>query len=112
MSIREQYGLEFQKRSIEGYGVLPFVYQKVEGGPNSTLLFIGKLSQFEIESLIYDIEQCLINEQNFDEFFLSDSIEDTTIAYDYPNVKINDLLIISMQNLKQLLNEWNNYILS
>ena len=110
--MREQYELVFQKRSIDGYGVLPFVFQKVEGGSNSALLFIGKLNRFEIESLIYDLDQSLIDGQNFDELFLSDSIEDITItiAYDYPNVIINNLLIISMQNLKRLLNEWNHYI--
>ena len=111
MTKREQYGLIFTKRHLFQHGVLPFVEVEREVGHNSVLsLLIGDLSESLTTSFIYDLKGCLNSKGNIDEGFFSDSVEDMDIFYKYPNVEINNLFTIPMEDMLGLLEEWSVFI--
>ena len=50
------------------------------------------------------------SENNIDEGFHSSSIEHITIKYEYPNINIDDILILPMSDFMELLAEWKDFI--
>ncbi len=109
MSKREQFDLTFYKKLFDGQ-----IYYECSSNHHhndySSLCFISRLSKFESVSLRNDLKQCIDFETNVDEGFFSDSVEDRSIIYQFPNVNIDDILIISMLDLKELLDEWHIFI--
>lgn len=105
MTKHEQYGLIFYKQNHLDR-IIPLAVQQVDYSSNSALQFISRLSKHEIESLIYDLERCLNSQGNIDEGFFSGSVEDIDILYVYPNINIDNVLLISMQDMKIILQEW------
>ena len=110
MSKRTQYGLEFYNRSINSRKINICQLKTQDGGNNSLLSFMTHLSINDCQNFIADLTGCLAGHTNVDEGFLSDSVEDINISYNYPNVIIEDILIIPMQDLKDLLQEWLEFI--
>lgn len=109
MSRRKQYGLIFYKKQIDGINYNISV-QNNPGGLNSVLAFLDNLSKKECEAFINDLNSCLNANGNIDEGFFSDSVEHMKINYNYPNVNIDDILIVQMQEMKELLMEWLDFI--
>lgn len=110
MSKREQYGLLFNKVRNSDGEISPYVSERVPVTYNSVLIFIDGLDQFECESLISDLERCINGQGNVDEGFFSDGVEHMTILYQYPNINIDNVLIMPMQDMKELLQEWLAFI--
>lgn len=110
MSKSEEYNLMFYKKIIDGVKYNICVQKVPDGDENSVLTFLDCLSFFECESFIRDLEICINNNENIDEGFFSGSIEHIKITYDYPNINIDGILIISMQDMKALLLEWKDFI--
>ncbi len=110
MTKREQYGLIFEKRDIKGIGIFYSAEQKIPGDDYSVLTYIDRLSVPEVEGFIEDLNISLNQGSNYDDGYSSNSIEDISIMYDYPNVNIEDILIISMVDMRDLLIEWLDFI--
>lgn len=107
---REQYGLIFNKKVLSNGSTVSVAIQKkyIEGF--CALIFINRLDQNECKGFIYDLNRCISLQRNSDEVFFSDGVEDMEIMYQYPNVNIDNVLIISMQDMKGLLEEWLEFI--
>lgn len=110
MTKREQYGLIFDKMQVEGFGIRDFIRQRNPGGSNGILIYIGRLDEEETKAFINDMNQSLNLGRNYDDGFLTDSVEHLTITYEYPNVKWDNILTISMIDLRDLLIEWLDFI--
>ena len=114
MSKREQYGLSFDRNELSSSPIL-YVATSINKNTypyNSVLTFVNSCSIFECKSLIEDLDRCITSEGNVDEGFFSDCVENRSILYQYPNVNIDDLLIIPMQDLKELLQEWLDFTIT
>lgn len=111
MTKREQYGLSFYKKKNSFDGAIENICKR-EGSINeyNHLQILTQFSQIETTDLIEEIENAL-NGKYYEEYFTSDPIEFVSIKLAYPNVIFgeNDL-IISMQDLKDLLQEWLAFI--
>lgn len=110
MSKREQYGLLFNKIKLSNGEIAVVITEKTSGGDNSVLTFMRGLSRPECESFINDLNNGINDHGNVDEGFFSDSVEHMSILYQYPNINIDDVLIIPMQEMKSLLEEWLLFI--
>jgi hypothetical protein len=110
MSKREEYGLLFNKVRIDNGELLNTVSQRTPGGKNSVLLFIRRLDVVDCRSFIYDLNGCIASEANIDDCYCSDTVEDMVIQYWYPNVNVDDVLIIPMTDMRGLLQEWLEFI--
>ena len=110
MSKRETYNLKFYKKVIENINYNICVQEGNGGEDYSVLTFLGNLSIQESQSFANDLALCLNSGGNIDEGFFSDSIEHISITYEYPNVNIDDILLISMLDMKSLLTEWIDFI--
>ncbi|RYX81614.1 hypothetical protein EON73_04710 [bacterium] len=110
MSIQSQYGLSFNKTMNSNGDLIPFVSQINRIGYNSVLTLISLINIQECQSFIRDLDRCINEKGNIDEGFFSDSVENRTILYNYPNVIIDDLFTIPMVDLKHLLGEWLSFI--
>jgi hypothetical protein len=110
MSKLNKYTLKFVKRKLSDGSVYPIVIQEVKGSDNSVLVFINGLDKHDCESFIYDLDRCIEGQANADEGFFSDSVEHIKIIYNYPNINIDDILSMPMQDMKELLEEWLNFI--
>ena len=107
MLMREKYGLLFNKiKSDNNKMTTSLVTQKVPGGNNSVLVFMYSIDEHECKSFIYDLNYCLNNKENIDDGFVSDGVEYMKILYEYPNVNLDDILLIPMIDMKVLLEEW------
>lgn len=107
-----QYGLLFNKKVLSNGAVVPIVTQKKHVQKYSILTFINRLDQHDCEGFIYDLNRSIDLHGNSDEGFFSDSVEDMEILYQYPYVIIDDILTISMEDMKGLLEEWLSFITS
>ncbi|GGG91642.1 hypothetical protein [Pedobacter zeae] len=110
MSKLKKYTLQFVKRKLSNGTVYPNVLQETNGSNNSVLSFIEALDKHDCESFIYDLDRCIDGHTNVDEGFFSDSVEHMDILYEYPYVNIDDVLIIPMLDMKELLEEWLEFI--
>ncbi len=108
MSKREQYGITFYQ-TITSDGNNGYLCRKDNINQHSHLTIICRLNISETESLINNINNA-ISGKYYEQFFSSDNIESETVELSYPNVIINGNLIIPMQDLKELLQEWLNFI--
>lgn len=107
MSKRAQYGLLFNRNTTALGNTHSYITTiGAEIGYNSALGFINRLNEFECTSLIDDLKRCIKVQGNVDEGFFSDSVEDMSILYKYPDIIIDDWYTVSMQDLKELLQEW------
>lgn len=108
---KEQYGLTFYKVKNPYDGAIENCCKR-EGSINehNNLQILQYFSQDETEDLIESIENAL-NGQYYEEYFTSDPIGFISIRLVYPNVIIGkNGLIISMQDLLALLQEWLAFI--
>jgi hypothetical protein len=112
MTKREQYGLIFNKRDVFPNRISHFIEAR-EVGPYSFLTFINALDKDGLTDFIDDLNRCLESKENVDEGFFSDRVEHMgAILYKYPNVVINDLVILTipMEDMRALLQEWVEFI--
>lgn len=107
--MKEVYGLEFYKKWVQDRE-RPFITQKVYRSYNSVLSFIGRLDITDTESFIYDLNRSIELRGNSDEGFFSDSVEDLQILYQYPNINIENVITIPMTDMKEILEEWLEFI--
>ncbi|NTE00502.1 hypothetical protein G6M26_23420 [Agrobacterium tumefaciens] len=113
MPKKEHYGLEFTKQKLSNGEIFYRVDQKLNGNINNVILnFIYRLNEHQTKSFINDLNRCISSQANVDEGFFSDSVEDMEILYQYPNVDINDILKLPMVDLKEILEEWLEFISS
>ena len=111
MSKKEHYGLEFTKQKLSNREIFYRVDQKLNGNINNVILnFIYRLDEHQTKSFISDLNRCISSQANADEGFFSDSVEDIEILYKYPNVDINNILTLPMEDLKEILEEWLVFI--
>jgi hypothetical protein len=113
MTKREEYGLSFYKSSdpIDG-SVIHICNRSGIVNAYNTLQIIQQLNQTETQGLIDEINYAL-NGQYYEQYFVTDGTEHESIELSFPNVTFgeNDL-VISMQDLKVLLQEWLLFISS
>lgn len=69
----------------------------------SVLSFIDRLDKHDTEGFLYDLNRSIDVRGNSDEGFFSDSVEHMDILYQYPNIVIDDILTISMEDICLLL---------
>ena len=105
--MREKYDLTFIKKKIDGE--ICFIVKKQIVDEYSLLQIIGFFDVEESLDFLLEINNAISGKiQNLD--WCSDSIENN---YDleilYPNVIINEVLIIPLQDMKQLLEEWIDF---
>ncbi|MDN3548821.1 hypothetical protein [Mucilaginibacter aquaedulcis] len=108
MSQKDKCHLTFHSKIIDGeqYNFR----QSFSNEESSVVNFLKRIDKFDGEGLINDIAKCIAKSINIDGYFISDSFEDMTVNYEYPKVSINDVFLISMTNLKELLQEWLAFI--
>lgn len=112
MTKREQFNLIFNFRKMSTGEVVAIVRHKFQGTDESNLTFIESLTKHEAEAFIHDMERCLRSQGNVDEGFFSDSVAYLDISYQYPNVVIDDAYTIPMIDMKELLEEWLEFMSS
>ncbi|GEM_PF-1300932 len=114
MTIKEKYGLEFHSKILHESN-----YYKISINEEYYFLqFIGYCDTIELKGLLDDINESLESKKSFDGIHLTNSTT-LNIICDYPNVKISDWAsidktanVISMVDLKELIEEWLNFIKS
>ena len=112
MSKLSKYTLQFVRRKLNNGKVVPNAIQTINGSDNSVLSFINGLDKHDTMSFINDLKDCININGNRDEGFFSDSVEHISILYQYPNVNIDDILVLPMVDLKEILEEWLEFISS
>ena len=107
MSQKDRYQLTFYSKIVNGGK-----YNLCQSSPGdfAALSFLSSIGKIDSEALIYDLDACISRHINVSEGYLSDPVEYMTIGYEYPNVNLNDVLLIPMTGLKELLQEWLAYI--
>lgn len=112
MSKREQYGLVFYKKALSNGKVVPLASLKKIVPDRSVLIFISRLDKHDCEGFLHDLNRSISLQGNSDDGFFSDSVEHMNITYQYPNINIDNMLVISMEDMKGLLEEWLEFISS
>lgn len=107
----EDYGLKFLKKKMSDGTFILFI-NLISDAPtkNSVLFFIDRLDKHDILGFIDDLKECMDGQTNNDEGFFSDSVEHMDILYQYPDVNINEALLIPMVDLIKILEEWLQFI--
>lgn len=111
MTKREQYGLEFIN------WIDPITKSNVKicrrEGVNeyNELQIINRLNIFEIQSFIKDIENAQAGKY-YDEIYSTDSIDDQLIEIQPPDIVINTICTIPLQDMKAILEEWLDFMQS
>ena len=98
--------MQFIKRKLSNGGIVSNAIQTTPQSDNSALSFLNHLTKHDAECFIDDLTRSLFKQLNIDEGFFSDSVEDLDILYQYPNVNINHVLLLPMQDMKEILEEW------
>jgi len=93
VSAMEKYGITFYAGETNGYKF------------NSC-----RFSNFNYVNLSFVSCWSVTSGGNVDDRFSSDSVEDIVIAYQYPNVEIDNVLTIPMIDLLQIVQEWKAFI--
>lgn len=109
--IREKYGLQFYKFIDPVDNEVNYVCKRDIVNSNSELQIITQFTKSESEALIREIE----NAQNglyYEEIFISQCVDADSLTISPPNININDILILPMQDMKGLLQEWIIFIQS
>lgn len=108
MTIFEKYDLTIGTRigPISGKKKL-LVDTTSIGSVNSVLTFLSSLDKGECEAFLYDINVCLDEQSNGMGGVISDGVEYLYygIDYQYPNVNIDNVITIPMQDMKEILEE-------
>ncbi|MDV6169420.1 hypothetical protein R1T16_13375 [Flavobacterium sp. DG1-102-2] len=109
MSKSTEYNLRFYKTNVDGkiYNICSH-HGTVDS--KSNLIFLTHLDYDDTMSFLNDLQLSVNSESNADEGFDSSSIEHISIKYEYPNVNIDDILILPMIDFIELLTEWKNFI--
>lgn len=110
MTKREQYSLTFNKIYLEGYGLEHYIDCEPENTTHSMLIRVGRLYEGELDGFISDLNRSIDQGSNYDVGFFSDSVEDITVKYEYPNVNWDDVYTISMVDLRDIMLEWKEYL--
>jgi hypothetical protein len=108
--MKDKYGLLFQWWKDSTGKLNPIIREKNPPTSNTVLTFLDFLHKTELEGLIYDLDRALTHGRNVDERFDSDRVEHMNITYEYPNINVDDELLIPMQDMKDLINEWLLFI--
>ena len=111
MKQENKYKLNFYKKRIDG-NVYSVCDQIISNSDFSVLTFINSLSVVEIQGFIEQLKECIESKNNGNIGFESDGVEHMSIKYFYPDVDIDGVLKIPMIDLKELLEEWLNFILT
>ncbi len=114
MTIKEKYGLEFHSKILHESNHYNISFNK----GYYFLQFIGYCDILELKGLLDDINESLESKNSFEGEHLTNSTT-LNIICDYPNIKISDwtskditLFIISMVDLKGLIEEWLEFVKS
>jgi len=107
VSAMEKYGITFYAGETNGY---KFNSCRFSNFNYVNLSFVSCLSTNDCNGLIDDLQWSVISGGNVDDRFSSDSVEDIVIAYQYPNVEIDNVLTIPMIDLLQIVQEWKAFI--
>lgn len=107
MTKREEFGLVFLKKQDPNDESVWFTCDWKNINYNA-LQILTHLSVREAEGLKSEINLALNNKTYEEGNWTSDGIDSfsDTLELNYPNVHIRDILIISMKDMKQLLEEW------
>ncbi|MBP6755710.1 MAG: hypothetical protein KA210_06140 [Bacteroidia bacterium] len=106
---REQYGLTFTKWMEPESNELYNICSRDEVGVYSHLTFIRYLNVGELNAIIKEITNAQ-NGQIYDSLPSSDSYEDVSLELSFPNITIDDVLTVPMEDFKELLLEWIDFI--
>lgn len=113
MSKRAEYNIMFYKKT-DPFGQLVYIFDaNAAVGEKKRLSFIGSMDAVEIEALI-DVLTSIQNGQSYDPTFLEDSeiypLYD--VEFSNPNFSVGGVQTIHRNDLKQLLQEWQDFIKS
>lgn len=112
MTKREQYGLTFSKWTNPADGSITPICQREIINNFSELQFIDDLEVSEINGLLNLIDKAQ-NGVPHQDSFITDSIDDMDeIRILPPNISINSVCVIPLQDMKELLLEWLDFIQS
>ncbi len=106
---REQYGLTFSKWVEPTNQKIYNLCRRDEVGIYSHLTFIDYLNVGELNAIIEEITNAQ-NGQLYDSLPSSDSYENISLELIFPNVIIEEVLTVSMEDFKELLLEWIDFI--
>jgi hypothetical protein len=109
MTKREEYGLTFSKWVEPTNQKIYNLCRRDEVGIYSHLVFIDQLDLSELNSIIDEIKKA-INGEDYNDLPTSDSYENISLELIFPNVIIEEDLTISMEDFKELLLEWIDFI--
>ena len=112
MTVIEKYGLKFVKIKLpSSHGIVPGINIESSNSDHTVLSFLNTLQESECKAFLYDMNWCLDRQSNGMGGFNSDGVEYlyNGIIYQYPNVIIDDILILSMQDMKEILEELLKY---
>ncbi len=107
VSALEKYGISFYSGETNGYKFNSCRFSNLN---YASLSFVSYLGRTDCNGLIGDLQWSVNSGGNADDHFSSDSIEDRVIAYQYPDVVIDDVLTISMTDLLQIVQAWKAFI--
>lgn len=110
MNIKKKYNLEFIKTKHPEFRDFYTCRNNTPTCPGSYILsfLLTGLSQCESECFLEEIEASL-NSRYYEEDYVLDWDSSTQIRILPPNVKINEF-VISLSDMKQLLEEWIRFI--
>jgi hypothetical protein len=106
---REQYGLTFSKWVEPTNQKIYNLCRRDEVGIYSYLVFIDQLDLSELNSIIDEITKA-INGEGYNDLPTSDSYKNISLELIFPNVIIEEDLTVSMEDFKELLLEWIDFI--
>ena len=111
MKVLEKYGLKIIMVTERKNDSKPYILIESPNRYHLVLSFINTLDKSEREGLLYDLKDCLLKKRNIDEGFSSLGVDylQNGIIYQFPNVNIDDLLTIPMQDLQEILEEMIKY---
>ncbi len=106
---REKYGLTFTKWVDPTSQKIYNICRRDEVDIYSHLVFIDQLDLSELNSIIDEITKA-INGDDYNDLPTSDSYENISLELVFPNVIIEEDLTVSMEDFKELLLEWIDFI--
>ena len=104
MTVKDNYQLKFIsheqrcRTTVSEYYILAYI--------------ISRLDSFEAKSLLWQLQHCIVNKFNGNISYESDTFEDLQfgILYEYPNVNLDNVLLIPMSDLESIVEDWLEFI--
>lgn len=109
MSVREKYDILFMRKIVNGK-IFNHCSAKVPGGSNSVLFFLTRFDKKDASDLLEELVIRINLGYNTNDSYESDLVEHMDIIFQYPNIDIDGVLLMPMQDMKGLLEEWISFI--